>query len=218
MRFGSSKQRDTPGQRGVGDRALFEKVYRREYLRVRRYLLGAVRGEAESAEDLTHEVFLQVWRAYGQRLAQMKDTEVQQILITAAKNRLIDLWRKDARIVFFAGYDDHHVPVDSAAGTDSDPFGKVIDDEIVARFARVAAKQLTVGEYRVAFMSWVMECTDAEIATALGTTAKTVRTHRCAARRKIKGFAHKDRAGIRFLDPDEEPSGTTTPGIGEVAI
>ncbi|MFI9538111.1 RNA polymerase sigma factor [Nocardia fusca] len=121
------------------DRALFETLYRREYPRVRRYLLGAVRGDAECAEDLTHEVFLQVWRTYGQRLARMKDTEVRQILITAAKNRLIDLWRKDARIVFFAGYDDHHVPVDTAAGADPDPFGKVVDDEFVARFARVAA-------------------------------------------------------------------------------
>ncbi|MFI9538112.1 hypothetical protein ACIG56_33370 [Nocardia fusca] len=67
-------------------------------------------------------------------------------------------------------------------------------------------------------MSWVMECTDAEIAAALGTTTKTVRTHRCAARRKIKTFACKGRGGIRFLDPDEGPSRTNTPGIGEVTI
>ncbi|WP_280425301.1 RNA polymerase sigma factor [Nocardia carnea] len=216
MRFRSSRQRDAPAQHGVEDRVLFETIYRREYPCVRRYLLGAVRGDSECAEDLTHEVFLQVWRTYGPRLARMTDTEVQQILITAAKNRLIDLWRKDTRVVLFAGYDDHHVPVDTATG--SDPFCKVINDEVVARFAQVAARQLTIGEYRVAFMSWVMECTDTEIAAALGTTVKTVRTHRCAARRKIKAIARKDRSGLRFLDADEISAIPATPGIGEVTI
>lgn len=185
---------------------------------MRRYLLGAVRGEVECAEDLTHEVFYQVWRAYGQRLARMKDEDVQGVLITTAKNRLIDLWRKDSRIVFFAAYDDHHIPLDSVPGTDPDPFDRVLDEEFVARFAHVAAKQLTDGEYRVAFMGWVMGHTDAQIAEALGTTAKTVKTHRWAARKKIKAFAYKHGREIRFLDTDDTTSTASSPGIGEVTV
>ncbi|WP_255218576.1 RNA polymerase sigma factor [Nocardia carnea] len=181
---------------------------------MRRYLLNAVRGEGGHADDLTHEVFLQVWRTYAPRLAVMDDEDVQRVLITTAKNRLIDLWRKDSKLVFFAGFDDTHLPLDTAAGAAAAPFDRIIDDELVARFARVAVKRLTDGEYRVAFMGWVMGYTDSEIAEALGTTTKTVKTHRWSARKKIKLFACKDGGEITFYDADD----TTAPGIDGVRI
>lgn len=214
MRLRPRKQQKPPDpQPGAGDRVLFEQLYRREHARVRRYLLSAVRGNVECAEDLTHEVFLQVWRAYAPRLASMSDEEAQRILITAAKNRLIDRWRADSKLVFLADYDDHHLPLDA---TDTTAFDQVLDAGFVARFAEVAVARLTDGEFRVAFMGWVMGYTDIEIAAALGTTTKTVRTHRCCAKKKIQAFARKDNEGITFHDTDQ--SGTTTPGIDGVRI
>ncbi|MFI9536840.1 RNA polymerase sigma factor [Nocardia fusca] len=200
---------------GGGDRALFEQLYRREHARVRRYLLTAVRGNVECAEDLAHEVFLQVWRAYAPRLASMTDADVQRILITAAKNRLIDLWRMDSKLVFLPSYDNCHLP---SAGSDRDPFDRVLDAGFVVRFAQVAVKHLTDGEFRVAFMGWMMGYTDAEIAAALGTTAKTVRTHRCSAKKKIQAFVCTDGQQITFHDSEDDQSSTPTPGIDGVRI
>ncbi|WP_249645455.1 helix-turn-helix transcriptional regulator [Nocardia sputi] len=78
----------------------------------------------------------------------------------------------------------------------------MLDSKVIEQIFDEAAKRLTDGEWRVAFMGWVMGKTDAEIAEELATTAKTVKTLRCSARRKIKACASSG-AGLR----DQQPVG-----------
>ena len=51
-------------------------VYAREYQSVRSHLKLALRGNASLAEDLTHEVFLELWRLHGDALSTMSHTHV----------------------------------------------------------------------------------------------------------------------------------------------
>jgi DNA-directed RNA polymerase specialized sigma24 family protein len=113
-----------------GSRALFEQLYRREHSHVRRYLLNSVRGDVERADDLTGDVFREVWRTYALPLALMGDADAQRLLTTAAKHRLIDLWYMDSKLVFVAGNDDTHLPLDT--GSDTAAFDRVLDAGLVA--------------------------------------------------------------------------------------
>ncbi|WP_194838572.1 RNA polymerase sigma factor [Nocardia sp. XZ_19_369] len=179
-------------------------------------MLYAVRGRIQHAEDLTHEVFLRVWRTYGAKAEQMKTAELQQLLITAAKHCVIDAWRRDSKLVFWQAYLDTDVPVDPAPECGADPLDTVVDADVMQRFFELASTRLTDGEWRVTFLGCGIGHSDAEIAHELETTVKTVRTLRWSARKKLKACASRDGYEIVFGDTDQQSS--STPGIGEVTV
>ncbi|MFQ6396889.1 hypothetical protein ACLMAJ_25930 [Nocardia sp. KC 131] len=93
-------------------------------------------------------------------------------------------------------------PLDRAPSADLEQLDQVLDRIVVKRFIEVAAKRLTDGEFRVAFLGWFMDESDEAIAKALGTTVKTIRAHRCSAKKKINTFANRDGYEITFTDTD----------------
>jgi RNA polymerase sigma factor (sigma-70 family) len=193
-----------------------EVLYRRHRDAVLKFLLTASRGDATVAEDLVSETFFKVINTYEDRLDRMTDSEVQKLLITAAKSRLIDLWRKDTGLVFWEGYAEAVVPLAVTAGVDQ--VDRVVGREFVSSFAEVASKLLTDGEWRVAFMTWVMDKSDREIAEELGTTVRTVQTHRSSARKRLKAAARYDGTVLRFADSEADQDSPSTDGIGEVTV
>ncbi|WP_280267937.1 hypothetical protein [Nocardia wallacei] len=137
---------------------------------------------------------------------------------------MIDRWRRDSGLVFWESYVDTDIPMD-AVTADAAQFGSVAGTDVVQRFFEVAQKILTDGEWRVAFLAWAMDRTDHEIADALGTTAKTVRTHKWSARKKIRACTRHADGEITFDDDlaakpvqRDNPGNQTTPGIGEVTV
>ncbi|MGY2119407.1 RNA polymerase sigma factor [Nocardia gipuzkoensis] len=195
-------------------RGQFEALYRQHHDHVYRYMMTATRGDTQRAEDLTQEAFLRVWRTYGPQAGD----QAEALLITTAKNCLVDVWRKDSRLVFWESYVETDVPVDGWTNASADQFERVLDSKVIEQIFDEAAKRLTDGEWRVVFMGWVMGKTDAEIAEELGTTAKTVKTLRCSARRKIKACASRDGYEITFSDVGRTDRSGSTPGIGEVTV
>ncbi|MBF6208326.1 sigma factor [Nocardia sputi] len=63
-------------------RAPFEALYRQHHDRVYRYMMTATRADTQRAEDLTHEAFLRVWRAYGPKAGQLEEDQARALLMT----------------------------------------------------------------------------------------------------------------------------------------
>jgi RNA polymerase sigma factor (sigma-70 family) len=200
------------------DQERLETLFRSHRTSVRRRLLCALRGDLCRVDDLTTETFLRVLKVYGSSLDHKTEQELRALLIRTAENCVIDAWRKDSKLIFRDTYLDSDVPLDRSRGADDDQFEQVLDRDLVQRFIEVAAKRLTDGEFRVAFLGWLMDESDEAIAKALGTTIKTVRAHRYSARKKIKTFANRDGQEITFTDTDVVEEKKSTPGVGEVTV
>ncbi|MFI6960025.1 RNA polymerase sigma factor [Nocardia sp. NPDC050408] len=202
----------------------FEDLYRRKYPTVRQWLLYAVRGDADRAQDLVQETFIRMWRTYRDRIPEMSQDQVESLLITIAKSCVIDRWRQDSKLIFWEAYVDTDIPVDGVTTGQQRQLDQVLGNDLVGRFFEKASTKLTDGEWRVMFMSVVMERSDPEIAEALCTTVKTVRTHKWSARKKFKAWAKSDGYEITFADASADASvgvgqsAPTTPGIGEVTV
>jgi len=69
----------------------FEDVYRQHVHAVYRFALS-VSGKRETAEDLTSEAFLALYR----RLEAIDQTQLPSWLITVVRNRARDMWRRQA--------------------------------------------------------------------------------------------------------------------------
>ena len=69
----------------------FEDVYRQHVQAVYRFALS-VAGRKETAEDLTSEAFLALYR----RMEAIDQTQLPSWLITVVRNRARDLWRRQA--------------------------------------------------------------------------------------------------------------------------
>ncbi|WP_067474349.1 RNA polymerase sigma factor [Nocardia amamiensis] len=200
------------------NRERFEALYRLHRGSVRRHLLIALCGDGARADDFEHEVFLRVFKTYGPALERKTEDQQRALLIKVAKNCVVEMWRKDSKLVFRDTYIESDVPLGKLSASDSEEFDQVLDRDLVQRFIAVASRKLTVGEFRVAFLGWFMDESDAAIAKALGTSVKTVRAHRCSARTKIRTFANRDGHEITFADAEAAEQKKTTPGVGEVTV
>jgi RNA polymerase sigma factor (sigma-70 family) len=69
----------------------FEDVYRRHVQAVYRFALS-VTGKKETAEDLTSEAFLALYRNFGR----IDEAQLPGWLLTVVRNRARDLWRRQA--------------------------------------------------------------------------------------------------------------------------
>ncbi|WP_218024997.1 sigma factor, partial [Nocardia pseudovaccinii] len=77
------------------DLSSIRDIYVREYQRLRSHLKLALRGNACLAEDLAHEVFLELWRLHGDAIAAMSHNHVRAKLTMTANSRVIDFYRRN---------------------------------------------------------------------------------------------------------------------------
>lgn len=182
------------------DLSLLKAIYEREYQGLRAYLKLAVRGNTALAEDLTQEVFIELWRLHGDALAAMSHTHVQAKLFTTAKFRVIDFYRRSGKEVAVPDPAHETVPAITRAPVAPDPSERVLTVDALDRFWRVLREDLTDREFQAAYLSWGVEMSGTEVAAALGTTRTVAYQLRDAARRKIGIRFNRDPHHIIFKD------------------
>ncbi len=105
-----------------GNTEAFAEVYRRHGEAIYRYLYAHVSHE-QDAEDLTADVFLNLWRGLSQYQAN-KNVPFYVFLYRIARNRLVDHYRKqksrDSEVAFLEGDEEN-----SIAKEPSLPFGNI---------------------------------------------------------------------------------------------
>ncbi|MFD0361529.1 RNA polymerase sigma factor [Nocardia sp. GCM10030253] len=210
--------------------AEFETIYRDNIHAVRRYLRVQVRGNESLVDDLSQQVFLDVLSDIDAVLIKYFPDGVEGLLITMARNKAIDHFRRTSRI-HYAG--DEFANFEGAAGAriiplpppHGDPLAQALSSEFSARFWSRLCKagdprdkqRLTDAEYRVALMAW-LECKSVEeIALELEITPGSVYTHRSRARQKIEAIMNTDEYLVTFrrdqtLRKIENKSVTHRPG------
>ncbi|MFI8974248.1 RNA polymerase sigma factor [Nocardia asteroides] len=165
--------------------AAFRALYEREYQRVRSHLMVALRGNISRVEDLTHEVFLEVWHRHGRAVETMSPEHVQAILITTANHRTIDLFRREKRERIVADPTDGDIYPTTQVAVVSDHSEHVISSHLLDRFWRLLREDLTHREFQVAYLSWAVGMSGSEVASRLQTTPTAVYQVKSAARKKI---------------------------------
>lgn len=175
-------------------------IYTREYQSLRSHLKLALRGNASLAEDLTHEVFLELWRLHGDALPAMSHTHVRAKLFMTANSRVIDMYRRSRKEITVP--DPTHETVQAAARPPAapDPSERVLAVDTLERFWRVLREDLTDREFQAAYLSWAVGMNGTEVAAALRTTRTVAYQLRDAARKKIEVLVNRDPHHITFKD------------------
>ncbi len=183
-------------------RALFERKHRRVYL-----IAYQILGNPSQAEEVVQDVFLALWQhldRYRPRFA------VDTWLTRIATNRAIDVWRAQRREHPTAeqprGKEGHATTGEIASGMSSaaapaaggslaggrSEAGRNGDPEAVARWHEVQAiwnelAELLPPQQRAAFvLREIEEAPTREVASILGCSASTVRSHVAEARRTLQ--------------------------------
>ncbi|WP_157120592.1 RNA polymerase sigma factor [Nocardia fusca] len=187
-------------------------IYVREYQGLRSHLKFALGGNTCLAEDLTHEVFLELWRLHGDALAGMSHTHVRAKLVMTANSRVIDFYRRSSREITVP--DPAHETVQAAARAPvaPDPSERVLAVDALDRFWRVLRDDLTNREFQAAYLSWAVGMSGTEVAAALGTTRTVAYQLRDAARKKIEMLVNRDPHHIIFKDDGDLAASVSSMG------
>lgn len=125
----------------------------------------AVSRSWDSAEDIVHDVFLQLWQRrstidFGRNL--------RGYLYTAVYNSALNRAKRDIRSVDDSGESLSVIPADVVLEDE-----RLVADENAAK-VRKAVAELPERMRHVAILRWAHDLSRAEIATILGTSEKTV--------------------------------------------
>ena len=156
---------------GNGDQAALERLTERVYSELRRmarrYLKSERRGNSLQATALVHEVYLRLvdinnveWRGRAQFFA-MAGQMMRRILVDAARAK--GARKRGSRAI--------HVDLDATAVLAAEPDRALVAlDDALTAFSEIAARQAQVVELR-----YFGGLTEAEIASVLDISARTVR-------------------------------------------
>jgi len=170
------------------DDGLFEELVRRYQLRVFRFVLSLLGpGHESSAEDLTQEVFVQVYR----KLSSFRgDCSFATWLFRIATNRVTD-WRRRARQRPPRLPDDVLVTT-PVTGADADPSARARTDQDRRRLLTHLVELPEVMRAVVYLYYW-LDCPVAEISQLLQLNPETVKSHLYRARQRLAKKLRKDR-------------------------
>ena len=168
----------------LGDRAAFERLFRRYEHRIYRFLIGLVR-DAQLAEELTGDVMLDVWRGAGRFRGNAK---VSTWIFGIAHHKAIDALRRrkpesiELQTLAATG--------DAAAGPEelaiADDFRRALAD---------AMAELTPEHRAVLELTFVNGCSQAEIAAIVDCPVNTVKTRVFYAKQQLRRIF--ERRGVR---------------------
>jgi RNA polymerase sigma-70 factor (ECF subfamily) len=155
----------------------FRRIYQTHRTAVHAYFVGRT-GDRSAAADLMQEVFLRAWQRLPE-LTGMSDDRQRAWIFTVARNLSIDTYRHErTRTDAEAALRHQPAPTPPPAST------AVIEAERVAVVAE-AIKRLPEQQRTTLTMAAAGGLTSAEIATALGIPAGTVRYRLSLARRTL---------------------------------
>jgi RNA polymerase sigma-70 factor, ECF subfamily len=151
--------------------ATFEAVFADSYHRVVG-LVAAVTGDEGRAEDAAQEAFARAYQRWG-RVGRLDRPDLW--VARVASRIAIDQWRRRRRETGLDGADRVHVP-----------------DDVQRLWVRWQLDRLSPMQRA----SILLHCWEgrpvAEVATLLGRSQATVRTHLLIGRRRFRGFVHEE--------------------------
>lgn len=148
------------------DEQAFELLVRSNYDDLLRYLTSKTRS-AEDSEDIMQAVFLRIWRG---RESLTIDTTIRAYLFTAARNQLINHFRGEKRAVNAAlSYSAELSPRNGSID--------VAEQGEITRAVQTALNQLPGRAREIWELHAFQKLTYPEIATMLGLSVNTVKTH-----------------------------------------
>jgi RNA polymerase sigma-70 factor, ECF subfamily len=163
------------------DPAAFELVYDRHGGAAYSLAYRMV-GDRGTAEDVTQEAFLSVWRS-GAKYDRARGS-VRTWLLGVVRNRAIDVLRRQATRAPTVELELERLP-------DQGPYSELTDSEALrkeaAREVRGALKLLPADQLKVIELAYFGGLTHSEIAAALGMPLGTVKGRMRLAMEKIRG-------------------------------
>jgi RNA polymerase sigma-70 factor, ECF subfamily len=157
-----------------GDKDAMEALYRRHNVRVFRFLLRFVDGEA-TAEDLVSEVFLEAWRKAGQFAAR---SSVSTWLLAIARYKALSALRKRSA----EGLDDD--VIEFIEDPSEDPESALAKTER-AQILRDCLRQLSPAHREIIDLVYYHERSVDDVAQIIGVPHNTVKTRMFYARKRI---------------------------------
>ncbi|WP_216893416.1 RNA polymerase sigma factor [Nocardia alni] len=176
-----------------GDRLLtahIEALYRQYAPAVYRLAFLGLRGDANEANDVVQQVFVAVCEQYDTHFRNHSADRQGRLITTMTKRRVIDCYRRAHRsreiLCGELAELDRPTSVLSEFPHAVERSDRITEDPQLKQLWDVLTRDLTGTEYRVAFMTWELDMTPADIAKTLNTTSNAVCTHRSHAKRKIR--------------------------------
>jgi len=157
-----------------GDKEAMQVLYRRHNVRVFRFLLRFVDGEA-TAEDLVSEVFLEAWRKAGQFAAR---SSVSTWLLAIARYKALSALRKRSA----EGLSDD--VIEFIEDPSDDPETALAKTER-AQILRDCLKQLSPAHREIVDLVYYHERSIDDVAAIIGVPQNTVKTRMFYARKRI---------------------------------
>ena len=157
-----------------GDKEAMQVLYRRHNVRVFRFLLRFVDGEA-TAEDLVSEVFLEAWRKAGQFAAR---SSVSTWLLAIARYKALSALRKRSA----EGLSDD--VIEFIEDPSDDPETALAKTER-AQILRDCLKQLSPAHREIIDLVYYHERSIDDVAEIIGVPQNTVKTRMFYARKRI---------------------------------
>lgn len=169
-----------------GDQSALDEIVHRYSRRVYFFLLGIIH-DANSAQDLTQEVFLRLLRSIKNPFSRVRGMfqpergSVKTWIFSIARNLAIDYARRKKDIAF-SDLDDHTLDALDAASTERRPslLEDLLDKES-GEIMRAAFRILSSDQQQILILHYDEECTFQEIAVILHRSINTVKSiHRRA--------------------------------------
>lgn len=166
--------RDLITRTAAKDRAAMHALFARHNVRVFRFLMGRVRNEAV-AEELTNEVFLEVWRSAGRYEGR---SAVSTWLLAIANNKAMSRLRKKREDELEDG------EAEQLADTSDDP-EESAQKRSKAELMRVTINALSDEHREVIDLVYYHEKSVREVAEIAGIPESTVKTRMHYARKQL---------------------------------
>ncbi len=165
---------DLLGRIAAKDQTALRTLFSRHHATVYRFLMRRLRVEA-TAEDLTNEVFLEVWRNAGKFEGR---SAVSTWMLTIARNRAASLLRKRSE----DGLEDGEA--EAVADESDDPEVALQKMDKAARIRR-CMERLSAEHREIVDLVYYHELSVSEVAAVVGIPEATVKTRMFYARKKL---------------------------------
>ena len=155
------------------EKQLFEKIYN-SYKKQMFLVAKGILSREEDAEDVVHDVFYEVASRHMEIVSRLKETDLRNYMLKAAKNRAINVWRKKSKesvpLDMGMEYDVEHIQELS-----DESFLEVLCEKMEYEQILDAMKSMDKRYQDVLYYHFVLELTVPETAKALGRTKETTK-------------------------------------------
>lgn len=166
------------------DRLSFQRIYERNYMKMY-YAALNMSGDKHMAEDAVHEAFLKLAEKYSD-YASYSDERMTGMCVVMAKQKLIDMYRKDEKLELVDIYDYEEEFVAEEIVIDS----IILNEEIET--LKGAIEKLTGTSKNVLELKYYQELSNSEIAETLGISKKYVEVRLNRAKGALRKVVEKE--------------------------